>query len=189
MTTPNADSIHAVAAPERHVGVRQGQTEPQASACTRSSPSSLQRGIVSLGTSTGIGAPPRRPTSGPSVDERPYDRSYTPGHRYRRVVDTVRVHSRRWLLGTHQGGIAVTHLQDYLDEFTFRFNRRASRARGLLFFRLLEQAATTDLVRYRDLVVTPGAGNRNAHPPGPKRIAPDTLALPPLDRPWRNATR
>ena len=64
---------------------------------------------------------------------------------------------------THQGGIAATHLQDYLDEFTFRFNRRTSRARGLLFFRLLEQAAATDPVRYPDLVVTPGTGNRNAH--------------------------
>ena len=96
---------------------------------------------------------------------------------------------KRWLLGTHQGGIAVTHLQDYLDEFTFRFNRRTSRARGLLFFRLLEQAVATDPVRYRDLVVTPGAGNRNAHPPGTRRIRPDTLALPALDRPWRATTR
>jgi len=94
---------------------------------------------------------------------------------------------KRWLLGTHQGGISATHLQDYLDEFTFRFNRRTSRARGMLFFRLLEQAVATDPVRYSDLVVTPGAGNRNAHPPGRRRIGPDSLAAPPLDRPWRSA--
>ncbi len=96
---------------------------------------------------------------------------------------------KRWLLGTHQGGISATHLQDYLDEFTFRFNRRTSRARGMLFFRLLEQAVATDPVRYSDLVVTPGAGNRNAHPPGRRRIGPDSLAAPPLDRPWRSAPR
>jgi len=44
---------------------------------------------------------------------------------------------KRWLLGTHQGGIQITHLQEYLDEFVFRFNRRTSRSRGLLFYRLL----------------------------------------------------
>ena len=39
--------------------------------------------------------------------------------------------AKRWLLGTHQGGVKATHLQAYLDEFSFRFNRRRSRARGL----------------------------------------------------------
>ena len=90
--------------------------------------------------------------------------------------------------GTHIH-ISAKYMQRYLDEFTFRFNRRTSQARGLLFFRLLEQAAVTDPVRYRDLVVTAGSGNRNARPPGPKRIAPGTLALAPLDRPWRHASR
>ncbi len=47
---------------------------------------------------------------------------------------------KRWILGTHQGSIGVEHLQSYLDEFVFRFNRRASRSRGLLFYRLLKQA-------------------------------------------------
>ncbi len=47
---------------------------------------------------------------------------------------------KRWILGTLHGGIATEHLPYYLDEFTFRFNRRRSRARGVLFFRLLEQA-------------------------------------------------
>ena len=46
----------------------------------------------------------------------------------------------RWWLGIHQGAIRPTHLDYYLDEFTFRFNRRTSRARGLLFYRLMEQA-------------------------------------------------
>lgn len=46
----------------------------------------------------------------------------------------------RWWLGTHQGAIRPSHLDYYLDEFTFRFNRRKSKARGLLFYRLMEQA-------------------------------------------------
>lgn len=96
---------------------------------------------------------------------------------------------KRWLLGTHQGGISSTHLQDYLDEFTFRFNRRTSRARGLVFFRLLEQAVDHEPVRYRDLVVDPAIGNPRAnHPTGP-RSTPGSLALPPANRPWRAADR
>jgi hypothetical protein len=45
---------------------------------------------------------------------------------------------KRWILGTHQGAISHAQLDYYLDEFTFRFNRRHSRHRGLLFCRLLE---------------------------------------------------
>lgn len=47
---------------------------------------------------------------------------------------------KRWILGTHQGAIGKDHLQAYLDEFVFRFNRRSSRSRGLLFYRLIQQA-------------------------------------------------
>ena len=50
---------------------------------------------------------------------------------------------KRWLLGTHQGSVLPKHLQSYLEEYTFRFNRRTSRSRGLLFLRLLEQAVIT----------------------------------------------
>lgn len=50
---------------------------------------------------------------------------------------------KRWVLGTHQGSITPEHLQAYLEEFTFRFNRRTSRSRGLVFRRLLEQAVVT----------------------------------------------
>jgi transposase-like protein len=48
---------------------------------------------------------------------------------------------KRWLLGTHHGAVRGSHLDYYLDEFTFRFNRRTSRSRGMLFFRLVQQAA------------------------------------------------
>ncbi|NCO52323.1 MAG: hypothetical protein COZ70_09930 [Deltaproteobacteria bacterium CG_4_8_14_3_um_filter_51_11] len=47
---------------------------------------------------------------------------------------------KRWLLGTHQGAFSGKHLDYYLDEYTFRFNRRTSRSRGLLFYRLIQQA-------------------------------------------------
>ncbi len=53
---------------------------------------------------------------------------------------------KRWLLGTHQGGVSQDHLEYYLDEFTFRFNRRTSRHRGKLFYRLLQQAVSVEPV-------------------------------------------
>ena len=59
---------------------------------------------------------------------------------------------QRWLLGTHQGAVAHSHLDYYLDEFVFRFNRRRSRSRGLLFYRLVEQALAISPVRCPGLV-------------------------------------
>ena len=56
---------------------------------------------------------------------------------------------KRWLLGTHQGAVQPPQLDYYLDEFTFRFNRRTSRSRGLLFYRLLKQAVATQPVTYQ----------------------------------------
>ena len=50
---------------------------------------------------------------------------------------------KRWILGTHQGSVDPAHLQSYLEEFTFRFNRRNSRSRGLVFYRLIQQAVHT----------------------------------------------
>jgi transposase-like protein len=58
---------------------------------------------------------------------------------------------KRWILGTHQGSIHPDHLQSYLEEFTFRFNRRTSRSRGLVFRRLLEQAVVTGPVTESDV--------------------------------------
>ena len=59
---------------------------------------------------------------------------------------------KRWLLGTHQGAVEEKHLQAYLDEYVFRFNRRRSAQRGLLFYRLLESAMQTETVTYDDLI-------------------------------------
>ena len=59
---------------------------------------------------------------------------------------------KRWLLGTHQGAVRSQHLDYYLDEFTFRFNRRTSRSRGLLFYRLLQQAVALGPIKGKDLI-------------------------------------
>ena len=58
---------------------------------------------------------------------------------------------KRWLAGTLHNGHASAHLDYYLDEFTFRFNRRNSRRRGLLWYRLVQQAVATDPHPYRYL--------------------------------------
>lgn len=72
-----------------------------------------------------------------------HSRSATPPHHTMPAVHRVAALLKRWLLGTHQGAVRAEHLDRYLDEFAFRFNRRASRSRGLLFYRLLEQALAT----------------------------------------------
>jgi len=98
--------------------------------------------------------------------------------------------AQRWLLGTHQGGVKPGHMQAYLDEFAFRFNRRRSRARGMLFYRLLEQAVQAPPRTYRSLVVDPGSARRNVPPPPPnKRVRPASLDGDPVHRPWRRDAR
>jgi transposase-like protein len=67
--------------------------------------------------------------------------------RVHRVVSLL----KRWLLGTHQGAIGHAHLDYYLDEFTFRFNRRKSASRGKLFYRLAQQAVQVDPVPFVSL--------------------------------------
>ena len=59
---------------------------------------------------------------------------------------------KRWLLGIHQGRVEQKQLDYYLDEFVFRFNRRSSRSRGRLFYRLMQQAVAAKPIRYRDVI-------------------------------------
>jgi transposase-like protein len=68
--------------------------------------------------------------------------------RVHRVVSLL----KRWLMGTHQGAVSHDHLDYYLDEFTFRFNRRTSRHRGKLFYRLAEQAIQVKPSEYSSIV-------------------------------------
>ncbi len=82
------------------------------------------------------------------------------------------------------GSVDDAHLPSYLNEFVFRFNRRHSRSRGMVFFRVLELAVRHDPVRNRDII----AGRRpRAVPPTPpqSRGKPPSLERPPANRPWR----
>lgn len=58
---------------------------------------------------------------------------------------------KRWLLGTYQGAVRPEHLDYYLDEYTFRFNRRASRSRGKLFYRLIQQAVQIEPITGKEI--------------------------------------
>ncbi|MBT5235342.1 MAG: IS1595 family transposase, partial [Candidatus Marinimicrobia bacterium] len=59
---------------------------------------------------------------------------------------------KRWILGTHQGAVSKKYLDYYLDEYTFRFNRRSSRSRGLLFYRLMQHAVAMQPISYQEIV-------------------------------------
>jgi transposase-like protein len=58
---------------------------------------------------------------------------------------------KRWLTGTHQGAVSHEHLSYYLDEYTFRFNHRTSRSRGMLFYRLLQNAVAVSPSKYKEI--------------------------------------
>lgn len=90
--------------------------------------------------------------------------------------------AKRWLLGTHQGSVDDAHLTHYLNEFVFRFNRRKSRSRGMVFYRVLELAIKHEPVRYQDLIMT---RRKRSVPPVPpqKRGRPPSLERPPAERP------
>lgn len=77
---------------------------------------------------------------------------------------------KRWLLGTHQGAVDPRHVDYYLDEFAFRFNRRSSRSRGMLFYRLLQQSIATMPTTYANL-------RDNEHPEPPASRFPRSVEL------------
>lgn len=81
------------------------------------------------------------------------------------------------------GSIARSHLPFYLNEFVFRFNRRTSRSRGLVFFRVLELAVDHDPVRYRQLLTHRPHTKRSPTPPGPVRSGTSSLELPAAGKP------
>jgi len=138
------------------------------------------------------GLPSYPPACGEDYTHRPepVGPSGQQAHELLPAVHRVASLAQRWLLGTHQGGVKPAHLEAYLNEFAFRFNRRRSRARGMLFYRLLEQAVQAPPRTYRSLVADPGSGHRNPSPPPPeKRVRPASLNGDPVDRPWRHAAR
>ena len=100
------------------------------------------------------------------------------------AVHRIAALAKRWILGTHQGAVDAAHLPSYLNEFVFRFNRRRSRSRGMLFYRLLELAVVHEPVRYKDLVAAQRPRATPPKPPG-RRGHPPSLEMPAQGRPWR----
>jgi transposase-like protein len=101
------------------------------------------------------------------------------------AVHRVASLAKRWILGTHQGAIDHAHLHEYLNEFVFRFNRRHSRSRGMVFYRVLELAVRHAPVRYADIAT--GHRPRKTPPmPPSSRGKPASLERAPADRPWRS---
>ncbi len=98
------------------------------------------------------------------------------------AVHRVASLAKRWLLGTHQGSVDDAHLVSYLDEFVFRFNRRRSRSRGMVFYRVLELAVAHEPVRYQALIANQRP--KKASPVPPKRRGhPTSLERPRANRP------
>jgi len=104
------------------------------------------------------------------------------------AVHTVFSLVKRWVMGTLQGSVSPEHLPAYLDEWVFRFNRRRSRSRGLLFHRLLAHAAASDALTYNQL--RKAGRTRSAPPPPPAtRALPTSLDLGHVGLPWRSSER
>lgn len=105
-------------------------------------------------------------------------------HQLLPAVHRVASLAKRWLRGAHQGSVDDTHLPSYLDEFVFRFNRRGSKSRGMLFYRTIELAVAHGPVRYHEIRGTrrPRAGKAA---PTRRRNRPPSLERPPANRPWR----
>jgi transposase-like protein len=93
---------------------------------------------------------------------------------------------KRWILGTHQGSVSRSRLPLYLNEFVFRFNRRASHSRGLVFYRLLSLAVLHEQVTYVTLLShrRPGPVHPPTPSPGLNRGRTPALHRPAASRPW-----
>lgn len=107
------------------------------------------------------------------LEKKSYNREITVlrGRRKDASVLLPRVHRvasllKRWLMGTHQGAVSHSHLVYYLDEFTFRFNRRTSKSRGKLFYRLVQQAVATEPTPYKAMVEHSKSLRKGAQPIG-----------------------
>jgi hypothetical protein len=109
-------------------------------------------------------------------------------HQIEPAVSRVASQCKRWIAGTLQGAVEPEHLQAYCHEFEFRWNRRRAQARGLLFYRLMQQAVRTKPTTYRQLVKNPGLDpdQDKPTPPDPwQRSLPLSLDQPDAERPGR----
>jgi len=102
--------------------------------------------------------------------------SGAPAHEALPAVHLVFSLVKRWLMGTLQGSVSAEHIQAYFDEWVFRFNRRRSRSRGLLFHTLLRHAVGGEPITYKQL--RKAGRTRSAPPPAPtKRSRPPSLGV------------
>ncbi|HUX03990.1 MAG TPA: IS1595 family transposase [Acidimicrobiales bacterium] len=92
---------------------------------------------------------------------------------------------RRWLMGTHQGAVGWEHLEFYLDEFSFRYNRRRSQHRGLLFLRLLEVCVGHSKMPYRSLLSAAPRTHTKMPTPPTSHARARSVERPIAQRPWR----
>ena len=113
------------------------------------------------------------PSRGFTHDATAVSQGSDPAHVVLPAVHRVASLLKRWLLGTHHGGIGAQHVEAYLDEFIFRFNRRQSNARGLLFYRLMQNAVVVKKLDYETIVWSRRgqAGKIRGRPPKPKTAA------------------
>jgi transposase-like protein len=118
----------------------------------------------------GLAAYKNLPSRGFTHDANAVSKGNDPAHVVLPAVHRVASLVKRWLLGTHHGGIGAQHVEAYLDEFIFRFNRRQSNARGLLFYRLLQNAVVVKKLDYDTIVWSRRgqAGKRRGPQPKPR---------------------
>ena len=175
------------------VGVAVERTEPRGFGRCRMAPladgsAASLRSFLAASVETGAtvltdGWQPYRPaTEGLYVHERVPGAQRERAHELLPGVHKVSSLAKRWLLGTHQGSVEEAHLPAYLNEFVFRFNRRHSRSRGLVFYRVLEFAVAHEPVRYSELVANPRPSAVPRRPPS-SRGRPPSQERPPADRP------
>lgn len=129
--------------------------------------------------------PYRTATSGYTHEVHVVQGSGAHAHELLPAVHRVIALTKRWIAATHQGGIQPQHLPAYLDEFVFRFNRRKSRAPGLIFYRLLQAMLSTAPTprkapagRHASTGV-PSEANAGTH------LAPRPLVLVQRVQPWK----
>lgn len=129
----------------------------------------LRRGHLREGSTIytdGLGGYRGLPSRGYTHNATAISKGSDPAHVVLPAVHRVASLLKRWLMGTHHGGIGAQHAEAYLDEFVFRFNRRKSNARGLLFYRLLQNAVIIPKQNYELIVLSrrPQAGKRRGVP-------------------------
>jgi len=104
----------------------------------------------------GLSAYKNLPSRGFTHNANAVSKGSDPAHVVLPAVHRVASLVKRWLLGTHHGGIGAQHVEAYLDEFIFRFNRRQSNARGLLFYRLMQNGVSMWKLDYETIVWSRG---------------------------------